>query len=111
LQYVGCTNNFRKRANQHKSIISGRLAKPECFRLYEHFSQLDHSFSDVRFTILGRTSPQNLEEQENSRKSKLNTIYPGGLNVVAATWSSPTGSKSFSLLGRHGIVYVILFPW
>jgi hypothetical protein len=88
LQYVGCTNNFRKRANQHKSIISRRLAKPECFRLYEHFSQLDHSFSDVRFTILSRTGPQNLEEQENYWKSKLNTIYPGGLNVVSATWSN-----------------------
>jgi len=88
LQYVGCTNNFRKRANQHKSIISRRLAKPECFRLYEHFSRPDHSFSDVRFTILSRTSPQSLEEEENSWKLKLNTLYPGGLNVVSATFSN-----------------------
>ena len=28
-QYVGCTNNFRLRANQHKSILSRRLRKSE----------------------------------------------------------------------------------
>jgi hypothetical protein len=87
-QYVGCTSNFRKRANQHKSIISRRLAKPECFRLYQHFSANDHSISDVRFTILSRTVSSKLEEEENIWKNRLNSIYPNGLNVTGEKWSN-----------------------
>jgi hypothetical protein len=88
LQYVGCTKNFRKRANNHKSIISRRLVKPECFRLYEHFAGVGHSISDVQFTILSCTVPHRLEEEENGWKCKLDTIFPGGLNVVRETWSN-----------------------
>ena len=69
-------------------LPSRRLVKPECFRLFEHFAGVGHSISDVQFTILSCTVPHRLEEEENGWKCKLDTIFPGGLNVVRETWSN-----------------------
>ena len=88
VQYVGCTSKFRSRANNHKSIISRRVVKSECAKLYEHFASIDHSIQDLRFTILCCTTPYALEEKENIWKLKLDTLFPGGLNTVRATFSN-----------------------
>ena len=88
LQYVGCTSNFRSRANNHKSIIQRKVVKTECAKLYEHFASMDHSIDDVYFTILSATNRYSLELEENLWKLRLDTLFPGGLNTVRATYSN-----------------------
>ena len=82
-QYVGQTNSFRNRMNNHKSNIrTGKNNDLDCALLYEHFKLPDHSPQTLNFSILEQCPDRpKLLEAETKWIFTLKTAAPYGLNT------------------------------
>ena len=82
-QYVGETTNFRKRMNNHKSCVRhSKIKDDDCTLLYQHFSQPNHSISNMKFTILQQCNNKaDLLKSESLWFHTLKTLTPLGLNI------------------------------
>jgi hypothetical protein len=83
LQYVGRSENFRLRVNNHKSCINlKRASEHGCSALYEHFSRADHSLDYVKFTILEVCETiSDMKKAEVKWIWTMKTMQPAGLNI------------------------------
>ena len=82
-QYVGQTNNFRKRMNNHKSCIrNSKKDDGDCALLYTHFALPSHSTETLQFTILEQCDDTaSLLLSETRWMLRLKTVSPEGLNT------------------------------
>ncbi len=87
-QYVGETKRtLRMRMNEHRNKISNKSATTF---LVNHFTQDDHTITDMRFAILEKlpadTTTEKRLEREDFWIRALNTAFPFGLNDKIAKY-------------------------
>ena len=88
-QYVGGTENYRKRTRNHKSCITNKQATNlGCRLLYDHFrNSPDHSIVDAVWTIIEVCKrPTEIDQAEYQWQRTLKALEPEGFCINDGTF-------------------------
>jgi hypothetical protein len=91
MQYVGTTNNFRLRVNNHRSRL--RKIKANDDILYKHFHSEGHSPDHFKIQIIDSNDPKDPTRREGFWQYRLQSLTPLGLNTNDMFFSQNKASR------------------